>query len=104
MSTIQPKTISNEFQNVVKVIGDAYILNIIAMLSQKQMRFSELERTVPDICPATLTDRLKKLEQEHIVIKEKETVDKVSVVYNLTSKGMAMIPIIHAINVYAEKV
>ena len=102
MSTLKSQISSKKFHDATKIIGDAYILNIIAQLSLRSMRFNELQRSVPDICPATLTDRLKKLEQEQIIIREEETVDKVSVVYNLTPKGKAMLPVIKALNLFSK--
>jgi DNA-binding HxlR family transcriptional regulator len=94
---------TDEFNDALKLLGDAYILNIVSNLGQKSMRFNELQRSVADICPATLADRLKKLEQEKIIIRQEETVDKVSVVYDLTSKGRGILPIIKAISVFADK-
>lgn len=89
--------------DAITLIGDAYILRIVSNLSKQGMRFNELQRAIEDICPATLTDRLKKLEHENIVSRKEETVDKLSVVYELTEKGKAILPIMKAIGKYAEK-
>lgn len=87
----------------IKLIGDTYVLLIIRNLAKKGMRFNELQRSAADICPATLTDRLKKLEHEDIVSRKEETVDKVSVVYELTKKGQGILPIIKEIGKFSEK-
>ena len=97
-------TLSNnntDFDSAVKLIADEYVINIVHKLQTKGMRFNELQRSVTDICPATLTDRLKRLESENIVTRKEETVDKVSVVYELTKKGRGILPIIKAINTFA---
>jgi DNA-binding HxlR family transcriptional regulator len=100
MST--PAVKEEDFTSAINLLGDAYILHIIEKLSTKGLRFNELQRSITDICPATLTDRLKKLEVEAIVIRREETVDKVSVVYELTQKGKGVLPIIKAINMFAK--
>lgn len=94
--------ISAKQNEAIKLLGDAYILEIVAQLGRKSMRFSEIQRAIKDICPATLTDRLKKLEQEGIVIRKEETVDKVSVVYELTKKGKGILPVIKEIDSFAK--
>lgn len=103
MSTTQKYLLSKEGTEATKLIGDAHILNIVSHLSEKGMRFNELQRAITDICPATLTDRLKKLEQEHIVSRKEETVDKVSVVYELTEKGVGILPVIKEIGKFADR-
>jgi DNA-binding HxlR family transcriptional regulator len=67
------------------------------------MRFNELQRAINGLNPATLTSRLKKLEKDDLVMRKKETLDKISVVYRLTEKGMAIVPVIKAIGEFAEK-
>lgn len=99
MSTLAKSTA--EFNSALKLVADEYVLHIVSQLSTKGMRFNELQRSVADICPATLTDRLKKLESEQIVTRQEETVDKVSVVYELTEKGKGILPIIKAIHKFA---
>lgn len=103
MSTPTPTQISKKQIDAMKVIGDAYVLEIIGQLSRKSMRFNELQRAIEDICPTTLADRLKKLEHEKIVSRKEETLDKVSVVYSLTEKGQGILPVIRAIGKFADQ-
>lgn len=94
---------TQDISYAIRLLGDAYTLNIISHLSEKGMRFNELQRSLTDICPATLADRLKKLEQEQLLSRQEETVDKLSVLYELTEKGRGALPVIKAINNFAEK-
>ena len=48
------------------------------------------------------TDRLKKLEKENIIKRQKETIDKISVTYALTKKGQGIIPVIKEISKFAN--
>lgn len=94
---------SNQLDLAIAMIGDAHMLCIIHHLGDKSMRFNELQRAINGLNPATLTDRLKKLESEKIVVRKEETVDKISVVYELTPKGHAILPIINEIGKFAVK-
>ncbi len=87
----------------LKMLGDYWTLEIIQTLSVGEKRFSELERTLPSINPTTLTNRLKKLELQKIIKRKEETLDKLSVVYCLTEKGRAVLPIFKEIKIFADR-
>lgn len=87
----------------LKMLGDFWTLQIIQSLADGQKRFSELERTLPGINPTTLTARLRKLMRQKIVLRNEETVDKISVVYSLTAKGKGILPVLAEIRVFADK-
>jgi DNA-binding HxlR family transcriptional regulator len=93
---------TNQIDNAIAMISDAHMLCIIHHLSSRAMRFNELQRAINGLNPTTLTDRLKRLEKEKILIRKEETVDKVSVVYELTVKGRAVLPIINEIGKFAD--
>lgn len=100
--SITNKIHSKELESTIKLIGDACVLHIINTLSNNPMRFCELQRALNNMNPTTLTDRLKKLEQEKIIHRKEETLDKLSVVYELSDKGKGTLPILKAIKKFAE--
>lgn len=102
MSIDQTNKLGEEVNYAIKVLGDDHILCIIANLRDGGMRFNELQRAL-EVNPTTLTDRLTKLEQEGIVNKKKETLDKISVVYELTKKGLGILPIMGEFEKFAQK-
>lgn len=87
----------------MELLGDTHSLCIVYHLSQKKLRFCELQRATGDLNPRTLSGRLKKLEDEQIILRKEETIDKVSVVYELTKKGRDVLPIIDQIFIFSEK-
>ena len=87
----------------LKMIGDFWTLAIIQALEKEPKRFRQLEREVLGINPATLTNRLKRLEKEVLIRRDTETVDKLSVVYSLTKKGIGILPILTEIRLFAKK-
>lgn len=87
----------------LKMLGDFWTLAIVQALNDSEKRFSELQRELTKASPATLTNRLKKLEEQRIIKRKEETVDKLSVVYSLTDKGRGILPILKEIQVFATK-
>lgn len=87
----------------LKMLGDFWTLEIIQALSESEKRFSEIERALVTINPTTLSNRLKKLEKQNILVRKLETVDKLSVVYALTKKGQGILPVLHQIKLFAKK-
>ncbi|MFZ5535228.1 MAG: winged helix-turn-helix transcriptional regulator [Patescibacteria group bacterium] len=87
----------------LQILGDYWTLSIIQVLSASEKRFSEIERELASINPTTLSNRLKKLEEQGLIVRKEETVDKLSVVYALTDKGIGILPILKQIKLFAEK-
>lgn len=86
----------------LKILGDFWTLELIQALSGGEKRFSQLEKSLTNVSPTTLTNRLKKLEAQKIISSKKETIDKISVVYSLTNKGEAVLPILKQIKIFAD--
>lgn len=87
----------------LKVFGDAWTLSIVGVLAEAMKRFNELQRSLDNISPTTLADRLRKLEQHGLIKQERQTVDQLSVIYELTEKGKKMLPILRDIEKFSKK-
>ena len=85
------------------MLGDFWTLAIVQALNPDEKRFSQLQRELANASPTTLTSRLKALEEQNLVKRKEETVDKLSVVYSLTDKGRGILPILHEIHIFANK-
>jgi DNA-binding HxlR family transcriptional regulator len=103
MSTSKTQSNTTEIDKALAMIGDVHILCIIHHLSTKEMRFNELQRAIDGISPTTLTDILKRLEKENLILRKEETLDKISVVYALTDKGRGLVPVINEVGKFAMK-
>jgi DNA-binding HxlR family transcriptional regulator len=73
------------------IIGSKWTAVIVHDLSEGSRRFSELERSCPGISPRTLSERLRALEEEDLVLRRS---GRRRVEYELTEKGQALLPII----------
>lgn len=83
------------FKETLRLVGDFWTLRIVAVLEGEDLRFCGIERALGDSNPATLTARLKKLEQSNIVTRREEDGDTV---YALTSSGAKLLPIISQVH------
>ena len=87
-----------KFKEMLRIIGDFWALRIVSALEEQDLRFCAIERALGDSNPATLTARLKKLEQYDIVSRRKEGVDTV---YSLTDRGAKLFPIVRQLQDFA---
>jgi DNA-binding HxlR family transcriptional regulator len=87
----------------MKMLGDFWTLAIIDCLNSGEKRFSEIERSLENCNPVTLSNRLKKLEFDGMIERHVETLDKLSVVYSLTKKGKGIVPILKQIQKFADR-
>ena len=87
----------------LKILGDFWTLEIVQNLESGEKRFCELQRSLPEANPTTLSGRLKKLESENIIMRREEVVDKLSVSYTLTKKGQGILPILKEIKNFSSK-
>ena len=91
---------SNQYKEVLKLIGDFWTLRIVAALESEDLRFCALERVLGDSNPATLAGRLRRLEQHGVVARRK---DGEEVVYTLTRRGAVLSPIVRQIHEFAKQ-
>jgi DNA-binding HxlR family transcriptional regulator len=77
-----------------EIIGAKWTALLVHDLSEGARRFSELEHACPGISPRTLSERLRWLESEDIVVRRSYPESPPRVEYELTEKGDALLPII----------
>ena len=77
-----------------EVIGAKWTALLVHDLSEGPRRFSELEHSCVGISPRTLSERLRSLEHEGIVLRRSYPESPPRVEYQLTDKGEALLPII----------
>ena len=86
-----------------EIIGSKWTAIIVHDLSEGPRRFSELERACPGISPRTLSERLDMLEREGVVGRHSYPESPPRVEYELTAKGSALLPIIHAMSEFGHR-
>ena len=71
-------------------VGDRWSLLVIAALLEGPKRFGELEHDVPGIAPNVLTQRLRALERDAIVVARPYSQRPPRFVYELTTAGQEL--------------
>jgi DNA-binding HxlR family transcriptional regulator len=77
-----------------EIIGAKWTALLVHDLSEGPRRFSELEHSCAGISPRTLSERLRALEEEGLVLRRSYAESPPRVEYELTEKGDALLPII----------
>lgn len=77
-----------------EIIGAKWTAILVHDLSEGPRRFSQLEHSCCGISPRTLSERLKELEQEGLIMRRSYAESPPRVEYELTDKGAALLPII----------
>ena len=85
------------------IIGDSTILLIVRDLAISPRRFNELESSFPGVSTRTLTGKLKILEAEGIIVKQKFAEFPPRVEYSLSKKGKGLLSVIRAMEQYGKK-
>jgi DNA-binding HxlR family transcriptional regulator len=85
-----------------EIIGAKWTALLVHDLSEGPRRFSELERSCRGISPRTLSERLRALENEGLVVRHSYAEVPPRVEYKLTEKGDALLPIIDAMREFGH--
>ncbi|WP_319824963.1 helix-turn-helix domain-containing protein [Thalassovita sp.] len=86
-------------RDVLDRVGEKWTTLLLILLSCRPMRFSELQRGVPDISKRMLTQSLRNLERDGLVARTVFPTKPPSVEYALTALGQsAMTPIVQLLD------
>lgn len=85
------------------LIGGKYKALILWHLTEKIIRFSQLRKLVPDATPKMLTQQLRELEDDGLLIRTVYPVVPPKVEYSLTDKGTSLRPILDAMFEWGSK-
>src|SRR5436309_12576422 len=86
-----------------EIIGGKWTLLIIRDLASGVKRFNELERSLHGISPKTLSERLRYLEEEGIIIRQTFAEVPPRVEYSLTTKGRDLSIVIESMRSYGKR-
>lgn len=91
------------FGYTLSVIGGKHKIIILFWLFEKKvLRYNELKRCIGSISFKSLTNALKELETQKIIIREEYPQIPPKVEYSLSSKGETLIPILESICDWGE--
>src|SRR5438477_2292038 len=85
--TAPPQTSSGALESALERVGDRWSLLIVDALLEGPRRFGELRDALPSIAPNILTDRLRRLERERILVAAPYSTRPLRMEYTLTGAG-----------------
>lgn len=100
-SPIEPK--SGCIASAMQIIGNKWTALILRDLFSGSKRFCELEKSVGNINPRTLSQRLDDLEKHGIISKQSFAEVPPRVEYTLTEKGQDLLPVLEQMAAWGTK-
>ncbi len=91
------------YHRAVELIGRRWTGAILRALLAGVHRFSDLAATVPGMSDRMLSERLKELEAEGLVVRRVIPETPVRIEYELTEKGRALQGVIEAVSEWAGR-
>ena len=100
-TSLEPKT--GCIASAMQIIGNKWTALILRDLFAGPKRFGELEKSVGDINPRTLSQRLDDLESHGIITKQSFSEVPPRTEYTLTQKGEDLLPILQQMACWGDK-
>jgi len=89
--------------NVMRVLGGRWKIALLYFIHQQHNRFSLLQKKMPFITTKMLSQQLKELEQDELVIRKIYAEMPPRVEYSLTKKGKSLLPVLEDLYNWGEK-
>ena len=95
--------ICQHFQRAAELLGKRWNPQLVRVLLTGTTRYSDLKAQIPQISDNLLSDRLKDLEAEGIVVREVTPSTPVRIDYRLTEQGRDLAGVIEELGAWAER-
>jgi DNA-binding HxlR family transcriptional regulator len=89
-------------RQVLDSLSDKWVTLVISALSDGSKRYSDLTRIIAGVSQKMLTQTLRRLERDGLVIRTVTPSVPVRVDYELTALGESMLPVVGAIKTWSE--
>lgn len=94
----------NPVEATLSIIGGKWKVVILCLLKETEtMRFSDLQRAIPDITKKMLSQQLRELEADHIIQRTVYDEMPPRVEYSLTPEGETMRPMLNAMCAWGSR-
>lgn len=88
---------------IVALVGNKWKLLIIRNLLGGTQRFNEMRRTIPGISQKVLTDNLRELEHDELIVRKVYAEVPPRVEYSLSDLGKTLQPVFDSMIAWGEK-
>ena len=86
----------------INIVGGKWKPMILHMLSSGTMRFGEIKRNIPPVSQKMLTQHLRELEADGVVLREEFAGKVLRTEYSLTEKGLSLTPILASLYAWGQ--
>lgn len=97
-----PTAFCPRFHHAVELIGRRWTGAILRALLSGATRYTDVTAAIPGLSDRLLSERLRELEAEGIVIRTVIPEMPVRIEYHLTEKGQNLLPVLEAVSTWAE--
>jgi len=98
-----PAAVCPRFHKAVELVGRRWTGAILSTMLAGATRFTDIVHAVPGLSDRLLSERLKELENEGIVVRQVHPDTPVRIEYLLTEKGRALSCVTEAVSIWADK-
>ncbi|WP_110932313.1 winged helix-turn-helix transcriptional regulator [Paenibacillus bouchesdurhonensis] len=96
-------TLCPRFESAFSILGKRWNGLIIHSLMNGPKRFKDISNLIPSMSDKMLSERMKDLENEGILVRHVYPETPVRIEYELTEKGLALEPVMGEVQGWAEK-
>jgi len=89
--------------NVMRTLGGRWKIALLYFIHQEYNRFSLLQKKMPFITTKMLSQQLKELEHDELVLRKIYAEMPPRVEYSLTEKGQSLLPVLEELYDWGEK-
>ena len=93
---------NNPVNITLKVIGGKWKPLLMWLIAQKTMRFNELQKAMSGVTQKMLTQQLRELEADGLVLRTVYPVVPPKVEYSLTEYGKTLKPVLKSMAIWGE--
>lgn len=92
------------FEYALSIIGGKWKLNILFWLWKREiMRYGEIKKVINGITHKMLSQKLKELESDNLIIRKEYPQIPPKVEYYLSARGKSLMPILHNLCVWGDE-
>lgn len=95
--------VCQHFQRAADLVGKRWVPQLIRVLLTGPARYTDLKAGIPQISDHLLSERLKELEADDIVVREVTPSIPVRIEYRLTDRGQDLASVIGELAAWAER-